>query len=268
MEAGLEAGVTAQKTDLHTEIHTEIHTALTRLRREGGTGNRLVVGRGPAWFVLTAALGDAQATCTAVTQRQLGDTLTISAEGIIALRMAGFAKGPGARALSRAVDIATDDQRADLARLLPRWLSEIFSQDTPAQPVVDLRLGEAYTLDNSRLHQAIRHLAKTRSHGARQAMYQALLRARLMLVVDEGGEPAPFGELQGFHTYAVFTSGEEVDLWDPRRLSLKELPGWSIFPKLAALKPGSLQINPDGRLGGELYRNEVEALANACGRWQ
>ena len=39
----------------------------------------------------------------------------------------------------------------------------------------------------------------------------------------------------------------------------------ALFPRLATLAPGSLMINPDGRLGGELYRNEIEALARAIG---
>lgn len=245
----------------------ELHAALTRLHREGGTGNRLIVSRGPAWFALRAALGDREASCTAAPQRHLGDAIKLSAEGIIALRMAGFAKAAGARSLSRAVDIATDAQRADLARLLPRWLSEVYGpSDGPV--TAELRLGERVVLDNDRLHQAIRHLAKARSQGARQAVYQALLHAQLLLLVDGSGSPAPCGELQGFHTYAIFTSAAESDLWDPRGLRVKQLPGWSIFPRLAALKPGSLQINPDGRLGGELYRNEVEALADACGAFR
>ena len=87
-------------------------------------------------------------------------------------------------------------------------------------------------------------------------------------MLDADGAPAPFGTLGGAHTYAVFTSTAEADLWDPRGLEVALRPGWSIFPAISSLNPGSLQINPEGRLGGELYRNEVESLARASASYQ
>ncbi|MCO4770639.1 MAG: SseB family protein [Deltaproteobacteria bacterium] len=251
-----------------TDPQTALQQALGRLRSEGGSDNRLVVTRGPAWFVLRASRGATEARCIAATQRLLGDQHRIPADGVVALRMADFAKPRGARTLSRSVDISTEEARADLAGVLLSWLEAVFGLDSSHATAVSLSLGDVPVFDNERLHQAIRVLASDRSPDARQSVYRALLRAQLLLVVDEHGAPAPFGTLGGAHTYAVFTSVAEADLRDPRGLEMKLVHGWSIFPELSALTPGSLQINPGGRLGGELYRNELESLARASGSYR
>jgi len=251
-----------------SEHLSELNAALGRFHREGGTGNRLVVSRGPAWFVLNSGRGEPQARCHAATQKLLGDELRITPDGVVALRMAGFARAPQERALSRHLDIATEQQRAELPGLFQSWLDAVYGLDESHETHVSLSLGERPVLENERVHQAIRVLAKNRTAAARQAVYRALLKAHLSLVVDAAGEPAPFGSLQGSHTYAVFTSVAEADLSDPRGHNTEVLPGWAIFPRLHALTPGSLQINPDGRLGGELYRNEIEALANAAANYR
>jgi hypothetical protein len=251
-----------------SEPLTELHFALRRLHGEGGSDNRLVVSRGPAWFVLKASMGKPKARCIAATQKLLGDSLAIPPEGVVALRMADFARARGERSLSRTVDIGTEEERLDLAGVLLSWFGAVFGLDDSHETGVGLRMGEGPIMDNQSLHQAVRVLASDRSQDARQAVYRALLRAQLLLVVDENGAPKPFGTLGGAHTYAVFTSVAEADLSDPRGHDVKLVPGWSIFPVLSALNPGSLQINPDGQLGGELYRNEVEALARASASYR
>lgn len=252
-----------------SELRTELQAALARLQRDGGTGNRLVVSRGPAWFALSAAAGDRRGRCVAATQKHLGDALKLTPESIIALRRADFAKARGERALSREVDLGSEDARSELAAQLLGWFETVFGLDADAAKTrVSVKLGDRPDLDNDHLHEAIRVLAKKRTPDARQAVYRALLQAELQLVVDLSGNPARLGELGGAATYAVFTSVAEADLWDPRGLNVQVAPGWSIFPRVAALSPGSLQINPSGRLGGELYRNELESLARACDRYR
>jgi len=41
------------------------------------------------------------------------------------------------------------------------------------------------------------------------------------------------------------------------------IKGRAVFPMLMRVRTGSLLVNPGGAVGGELYRNEVEAIAAA-----
>jgi hypothetical protein len=251
-----------------SEPLNQLHLALSRLHEAGGTDNRLVISRGPAWFVIKAARGQPRARCIAATHKLLGESLAIPPEGVVALRMADFARARGERSLSRGVDIRTDEERLDLAGVVLSWFEAVFGVDDSYETTMSLSLGDSPVLDNEALHKSIRVLASDRSPGARQAVYRELLRAQLLLVADDQGSPKPFGTLGGADTYAVFTSVAEADLSDPRGHGLKLVRGWSIFPVLTDLIPGSLQINPDGQLGGELYRNEVEALARASASYR
>ncbi len=243
--------------------HEHLATALNRLHTEGGTGNRLVVSAGPAWLVIRARRGALQARCIAASTRHLPDALKLGPGAISALRGAGFALPAGARCLERGVDLTTDASRTAVADLLVDLLRRIYRQSADAL-ALDLTLGDAPTTTNAALHDAMRALAKRRNPDARHAVYRALLRADLLLIVEPDGTPRSFGTLGSADSYAVFTTGAAAERWDPRGLPAQVVPGWRLFPRLSRLRPGSLLINPSGTLGGELYRGEIDAIARVC----
>ena len=228
---------------------------------------RLVVSCGVAWFVIHAPRAGTAARCVAAPQRHLPDEIKLGVEHVQILRRAGFAKVNRAPCLSRRVELSTEEGCRETAEMLARLFQEVYQRPPDQEITSRLRCGQAAAVTNDQLHNAIRALAKSRGGRERQGMYQALLRARLLLANSAEGAPFSFGTLGGGQTYGVFTEVAAIDLWDPRGLDFEVVIGWDLFPRLAVLKPGSMLINPQGRLGGELYRNEIDALAAACARF-
>jgi hypothetical protein len=81
--------------------------------------------------------------------------------------------------------------------------------------------------------------------------------------VDPQGLPQAVGKLQSWDVFAAFSSLDALRLYTPTVDSFKALSGRLLFPALLDLRVGSLLIDPGGRLGGELYRNEIETIARA-----
>ena len=83
------------------------------------------------------------------------------------------------------------------------------------------------------------------------------------MVPMSGDAPKVAGDLSGWDSYAAFTDAEHLQLWSARPTDYRIIKGRALFPLLMSLRTGSLLINPGGLVGGELYRNEVEAIASA-----
>ena len=66
--------------------------------------------------------------------------------------------------------------------------------------------------------------------------------------------------------FGVFTDDEALRHFDPRGTPTQTRYGYQLFPQLIEARAGILKINPDGMVGGELYRNELQTLASAVRR--
>ena len=246
----------------------EIGDALARLVSEGGDDNRLVVSSGPAWLLYTAAKGDTAIRCAAAAASFLPKDRRLTLEAVHLLRRAGFANRPGSKTLQRTYPLPDGAEAGNApGRIADDGLTdlrEVYRADFESEPVaLSLHLAQRDLTENPKLIEAIRKLSKQRDGASRQAMYRQMIRATFLLPVDETGAPVPMGELMGFPVFGVFTDADCLFGWDPRVTRYERLHGRVLFPRMARTGLGSLLINPKGKVGGELYRNEVEMLADA-----
>ena len=242
----------------------ELAQALLRLTRAGGSANRLVVSQGPAWFVAHGARGEAQVRVEAAASYYLPREHKIRTEDVYRLRQAGFGPAAQGRNLHRRQELADLPAAETLARELLGLLAEVYHRPEAEALVLSEQPGDPDPTANPRVQKAIRELAGSRSQRARNRLYSELLSADLLVPLDASGELMVFGDLEGWPVYGCFIDAESLLAWDPRGLSYRTVPGTRLFPALMQTRVGSLLINPSGRLGGELYRNELEALAEAA----
>ena len=124
--------------------------------------------------------------------------------------------------------------------------------------------------ENARLIRAMKMAARVRNDSNRKRLYHALVGSELWFAVQGGwtGEGALAtenivcaGELHGRPSAAVFTSKEFAKKWRAEHEEYVLMNGTDLFAALIETKVGSVQINPAGPIGGELYRHEVETIA-------
>ena len=231
--------------------------ALTALRTQGGSGNRLVLSVGPAWFVFSGARGQQTIRCEAAAKAWLPEAVPMGLEQTGRLRQAGFARAGRLKLLSRS---CMESAEEILSLVLPLF-SSVYGQT--GEPVMKLILGDSETVDNPRLMAAMRRVAKDRSTAARQEVYRALIRSDLLALIDDDGELLQLGTLGNRPVYGLFSDWDSLRYWDPRGHPVRKSRGSPLFLGLAQTDVGSLLINPQGQVGGELYRNEILAIAAA-----
>ena len=126
--------------------------------------------------------------------------------------------------------------------------------------------------ENERLLTAMKNLARTRDEASRKQMYRALLAAELyvpLTVHSEGAVETRFAQdepLHGKPVYVVFTSLATLRRWQEEPGEHSVLKGDELFTLLAKSDIGSCLINPLHKIRGELYRHEVQMLAEAVTR--
>ena len=238
---------------------SELEQALEHLTQGGGDGNRLVVRGGRAWFVFHGALGGSEIRSEAAARHYLGKDFPLSLNDVALIRRAGFGQVAPFKTLQR-VDAA--DQCALIAQRTHELMGGAYKHEGPLK--LELTLGDRDPTENPSLLEAIRGAAGKRTPEARNLLYRALLRSTFLLRMDGAGQPLAVGKLQSWDVFAAFTSFDALRLYAPTVDAFKTLPGRQLFPSLLDLKVGSLLIDPGGRLGGELYRNELETLARAA----
>lgn len=124
--------------------------------------------------------------------------------------------------------------------------------------------------DNARLIRAMKMAARVRNDANRKKLYHAIVASNLWLALrtpwngetplaSEDIESA--GDLQGRPSAAVFTCKEYATKWRAEHKDFVLLDGTDLFGALILTTIGSVQINPAGPVGGELYRHEVETIA-------
>jgi hypothetical protein len=240
---------------------------LTQLTTHGGTDNRLIARSGPAWLLYSGRVGERIVRCEAAASAYLPTDQKLRPADVHLLRQAGFASRPGHRGLVREYRLGDGDgdhHTVKIADDATEILRSVYRADPAGAPVThQLLLGDEDPTTNEPLIDAIRKLSKSRDTPTRDAMYRQMLRGRFLLPVDERGGPIAFGELQGFPVFGVFTDRAALRWWNPLDVRVEHMRGRQLFPLLSRTGLGSVLINPEGRIGGELYRNEVKMLADA-----
>ena len=122
-----------------------------------------------------------------------------------------------------------------------------------------------HELKNKSLLQSMKKMSQSKQHSLRIELYKALLNSSLLLLSTEEQpeQPLQTGTIMNYPIFTCFTDYDAARCFDPRVGHLKEMYAHQIFKKVWDLNVGSLQINPKGDIGGELYRNEVETLVQA-----
>jgi hypothetical protein len=246
------------------ECPEDIVEALSRLC-SGAPGQRLVVERGSAWLVVSRTDDAEVLRIEAAAASDLPAGAGLDLNGVGRLRAEGFGKGTGAKRLERLHRGVEPSALESLSASFDRIFTEVYA--APRQEL-GLRLRPAPELraNNGPLLGAIREVAKDQAGVARNRLYQRLLDAELLLLMDGDKRPRKIEELCGFPVYAAFTDAETLWAYDPRSPACLAIPGRALFPMLMEHNVGSLMINRGGKLGGELYRNELEMLAQAVWR--
>lgn len=246
----------------------DLHTHLARLHTEGGSANRLVLHHAHGWVLVTAMPGSAKATIQVADGRHRRVDLPEALQ--VELQAAGF------RRRSAADPWVAERAAADTERIAGE-VGALVERHFGAIDRVDLQLGHAPRLDNAALHERMRAASEVRDLPTRNRLYHGLVRARFVVPLTTpaptpgiGSELAlrPAGELQGEPVVALFTDWEALVRFDPCGLPVAVLPGLDVFPVLASRRVASVLINPLGGLGGELYRHEIETIAEGCRRLQ
>jgi hypothetical protein len=240
----------------------DLAAALLRLTGEGADGNRLVLEQGPAWLVFSGQSGAGHVRCVAAARKQLPADAAIGLDDVLELRKAGFSNAPSVPGLVRGFELRGGDDPADVASLCLDLLGRVYKRPASEPVALELRLGARERTENPVLIEAMRASARTKDGAARQRLYGAMLRATFLVPMD-GDAPRVVGDLSGWDSYAGFTDADHLERWSGRPVDYRVIKGRALFPMLMQRRTGSLLINPRGTVGGELYRNEVEAIANA-----
>lgn len=234
---------------------------LGTLVEQGGAHNRLVVSSGPAFLVFRGARGGHSLSVEAAASQYLPEDMKLGGDAVATLRARGFSSRSDSRCLARELPLA--DVQAELPLLLALF-QQVYGRPAGERLEPQLHLVDQ-DVDNSALLDAMRELASTRAEAQRHALYRQALRATFLLPL-EGGQPRSFGDLGGWQILAVFTDLASLNHFDPRGLPYELVKGSELFPRLMKIRMGSLLINPNARVGGELFRHEVESLASAAQR--
>ena len=125
---------------------------------------------------------------------------------------------------------------------------------------------------NESLIEAMRLLARNRDDWHRKQVYQEVLRANLVVPVKRPVTDAEdltledlvaADELVGRPSFVAFTDLSGLKKWRRDHEYYQVIQGVPFVLLLASGKVGSLLINRGGKVGGELYYNEIDTMARA-----
>ena len=228
---------------------------------------RLLISNGDYWAVLHSLDIPTRALCEVSTNTYLPKHALLSDEQRKAIENLSYTQRRRKRSLGKLVPISTQTHHEQCAAELNYIFDDIF-----LAPFEDAQLhffpNVRSKLNNKDLLKDMKRLSKQRQHSARIALYKTLLNSSLLLLVENENDSQPLqtGTLAGFPVFTCFTDYESARCYDPRVGSLHETFAFQIFQNIWALNIGSLQINPKGDIGGDLYRNEIETLIQAINR--
>jgi hypothetical protein len=127
---------------------------------------------------------------------------------------------------------------------------------------------------NDELLEDMRTLARARDMPSRHRVYEGVLNANFLVPLEPGVDPDAdpeellhLAEDERFgRSLPVFTDWRHLRWWQPCGWDFIEMHGFEVFPAAAARTVASVRINPDGRIGGELYAHEIDTLVQAIRR--
>lgn len=256
------------------DLHTEITRQLSQLTAEGGTANRLLLDTPRGWVQFLAQRGTTAVQVEVSAGKYLPEGATLAVEGEQILWDRGFRRNNRAAPFGRTSTLSAPTDAASLAAEALDLLHQVFpATGEVAPPRLELMLGDAPTTVNDTLHNRMVALSKDRAMATRQKLYAQLVQSELLVALsaphqgDTGiGAALPlrrFGELSGAEVVGVFTDWEHLRNFDPRLVPWVAVAGEVLFPLLSARRVASVLINPGGGVArGELYRNEIDALAD------
>jgi hypothetical protein len=235
----------------------QLAAALGRLLDEGGTANRLVIQQDHAFFVAHGAKGASEVAIEAAASYYLPKDRRLDTAQVNGLRSRGFTPHPPLRCLRRRY-ARTDLRRAGTEVLA--LLSGLYGAEGELR--LTEQVGDFDPTSNPRLVGAMSEAAKKRDQPSRFALYRAVMASTLLVPVEDG-ELRVMDELSGFDVFGCFTDPEQVQRHEPRGVELLRVRGRRLVHRLLERKAGSLLINPGGTLRGELYRAELQSIADA-----
>ncbi|MCB9543018.1 MAG: SseB family protein [Myxococcales bacterium] len=250
---------------------SELASQILDLVRRGGAHNRLVVEGGPFFVVLRGARGGAAVDVEAAGGRHLEARLV--AEQVGRLSELGLRQRTAASTFTGAWPMSGEADARAAAEKVEALMRQVYGYGEPA--TARLALGDRPKVENPRLIAAMERLAKTREMAARMSVYNHLVAADLLVALAEPLGDARrydrarlhvFEQLGGLDVAGVFTDFEHLRGFAPRELPVVVWTGRELFPVLASRGVGSLLINPRGGVRGELYRNEIAAIAEGIAR--
>lgn len=239
--------------------------SLRRLTSEGGAENRLVAAVGASYLIFHGRAGSPEITIEAATNFYLqgADALTPARTRVLGER--GFAERPGRNNAYREVRAADGEALGRVAAESLQIFAAVYGAPEGVEAELELQLGDPDPTANPELVRAMRALAVRRDMEARQRVYVAVMKGSF-LVPGAPGAPRVVDRLGGLPVFAAFSDAASLRLWEPRGCPLVHVSGDRIVPLAVELGAGSLLINPRGNVGGELYINELRAIAEALAR--
>lgn len=268
-----------------------ISSGLTRICREEGSDNRLIIQGDRGYIVARADSEENDLHLFCAAGRALDREL--STEESQRLYDSGFRRENGARCYQRKITHHGERELEEISEELSLLMREIYATSIELIALEE-RFADRDDFSNPKLIDAMRRLSAARDMSSRQKLYWALVRADLVLALHspppsslrseigraqwiEAGLRSPadisgsvnlrtFQQITGYRSVGVFSSSDYFDQIDPRGTLGIRLPGRLAI--LLALDQGwdSLLINPWGAVGGELYRNELEAIRDGLAR--
>jgi len=248
----------------------EMAEYLRALTEEGGSGNRLIDTGGHGWLVFYGEKGKQFIECEAAANAHLTEDHQLDDSQKKMLRAAGF-NPPRHKSmrLRRTYNLSQVNREGEIAMQLSGVMQRLYSAE-PDRLKLQLHLGDIENIDNPRLRKSMRKVSRVRSHEARMELYREMINATFLMIVENEGslKPRQLGTLGRFAVFGVFTDVDSLRSFDPRGTAVRKLYGFELFPMLMNMDIGSLKINPEGDIGGELYRNEVQTIAEAVLRFR
>jgi hypothetical protein len=214
-------------------------------------------------------------SCETVASRFLPAQLKLSSERAAALRELGYHKRDGHPNWSREVPITAHDLSA-LSSEIEHILSGVYGVDA-SQLAARLIHDDTEHPANPDLLDAMRTIAGDNSDPSkRHRLYNAMLNATFLVpldpdaddAADSGDEFFVFERLSERPVFGVFTDWASLRAWKPRTWPYLPVHGSDLFAILVEQSLAGLNVNPDGRVGWQLFHHEVETLAGAVRDWK
>lgn len=240
---------------------------------EGGNANRLVFEGGPGFVVLRGARGGSHVEVEAAGGRHLPDGVALDIERVGRLDEMALRQRTAASTFAGRWPVPDEAAAAEIARRVGFIMSAVFGHDGPVRRRA--HLGDRVPVSNPTLVDDMRRLGRERTMRARMTLYNRLVDARLVVLLDaplddprrqDRAVLRVLEQLAGTDVVGAFTDDEAHRLYDPRERPWVAWTGRELFPLLAARKVGSLLLNPGSPVRGELYRNEILAISDGIQR--